>query len=225
MLLGILSGVPFPVSAHSWGSFYVVGDWADARLPTIDFKATDDVPSGPARERLAEAQVEWLSVDGAMTSFNFVYNASIANGVDWGECPSSTEGFEGYVDKEGFGSEGPLAAMSWCRNPSESIRMFMTAYNSSLPTWYYGTGDPPNGDHDYWAVLTHELGHATGWYTHYIDTTDTPPGYPETFCDKTVSNYHTMCKYYWPSNSHYPNRGEWMRTLQAHDVDVFESKY
>ena len=112
-----------------------------------------------------------------------------------------------------------------CKNSNGDIRMFGTAYNSSVTDWYYGTGDAPNGDTDYWGILTHELGHGTGWYTHYIDINDVPPGYPETFCDKTVNDYHTMCKFYWSSNSNYPNRGEWWRTLETHDVDAFESKY
>lgn len=110
------------------------------------------------------------------------------------------------------GAENTLATTQICYNTTTGAMLSFTITFDGSETWFNGTGDAPTGQHDVWSVVAHELGHATGWFTHLDDNGANPM-----LC-MDDSTQHTMCRFNYDGT-------ERQRTLEPHDIDTFEFQY
>lgn len=101
-----------------------------------------------------------------------------------------------------------LALPSRCGTPSNITR---TAIRFDDRKWFNRTGTPLSDEADYWSVVTHELGHATGFgdalNDHFGGNTLCPSG--------DVNARQTM----WESA---PANATAFRTLEDHDERTFD---
>lgn len=109
--------------------------------------------------RLASARTEWNSV--VDSTFDFAGYLGYNPSVVWtgSTCTTGSVNTVSIMSVAGIGVAG---STSQCIDGANFDRMAIRL-NSNL-TWFNGSsGDIPSGQYDLWALITHELGHSSGF--------------------------------------------------------------
>jgi hypothetical protein len=111
-----------------------------------------------------------------------------------------------------------LALAMVCPVPgTNQAAVFQIGVSTRHPWWASSSTAVPSREYDLQGVLTHEFGHATGWYWHWDDPKHVGgPGRTE-LCPVDNSR-HTMCAAIWSGTAIW-------RTLGSHDGHTFDNHY
>ena len=123
-------------------------------------------------------------------------------------CKGPNAVFRDYMGPENGFPDGILGFTPGCFKGKRMVGFTMIINSRYAAS--YGRSGPPAGAFDGPAVLTHEFGHATGWYGHYENKSKQ--------CDKRGA-YQTMCPIW------RPNRARAWRSLGKHDKHTINSAY
>lgn len=193
---------------------------------TVGWRFADGFPSGDdIRARVKDGPRAWNDLNTNL-SFNFQDGQPDYDPFPADQCPSL-----GADEKDalhwGSLSPGVLASTYVCTffeaggSDTDSIHSFQIKFNSDVD-FYTGAGDPGSNQIDLWSVAVHEFGHATGRACTRGSLTIAGDGcghfINSPLCDRTVSSYHTMCRFIFFGKT-------WSRTLEEHDKDTFRNAY
>lgn len=195
--------------AHSAVNYYSTS-WGPDDVPNINWRFTEQVPTGNFRDRVVDGTLEWNNVGAVPFNWvkvtpeyaNFNPNPSdcttIAhekNGVHYRSVPSGFVAYTHTCSESGF------------------LRSTQVVFSSSN-SWYSGTSTPGSTQSDVWAFAAHEFGHATGgWLNNSIG------GHfgGSTLCPSDNTK-HTMCASIF-------NGTNYQRSLEFHDSETFDNAY
>ncbi len=164
--------------------------------------------------RMPDAINSWNTWRAAPGQPSFLWRGTTGDTGDFDNPCNSTYNGIYWRNLNGYGQGS--ATLGLTRNCSTGLGLDArthrggVALNSTL-TWHDGTGTGPTNSYDAWGVLTHELGHLTGWSGHFANA--------ET-CDNTSST-NTMCTFL----DIQPNQYLWWRSLDAHDIHTWRAAY
>lgn len=187
-------GGRWPVSYSQFSMFgstqsgWPAGDFYD-RMP-------DAMNSWNSQRASGQPGFLWRGTTGDLGNFDSPCDSSY-NGLYWRNLDVYGSGILGYTTlcSSGAGSDA--------RTHKAGIAM------NSQKLWHRGTGTGPSGYYDFWGVLAHELGHATGFVGHLGDVC--PP----------TSSAATMCA----NPGIQANQFLWYRSLETHDVHTWQAAY
>lgn len=185
-----------PAQGHPATSYYTKGKWATPK--TVAYGFTPSVPSD-FRARTKNAANQWNKLEQTM---KFGTPTSYTSNYD-GRTNCSKSGV--HVTRE---AAGGVLGWAYTCYVNGKITQFNLIYDGA-ENWYTGTGTPGTKQPDLWSVGAHELGHATGFYEHFSNSSAECP---------VSSSRHTMCA------SHYVGT-TWQRSLANHDKHTFTSAY
>lgn len=202
--------------AHTTTTYYPAYWQVDLRP---DLRFTTSWPTGAHRDRVNDAVAQW---NGRGQPMAFDRGTDRSN-VNINVCPTANEIPMTWTDIPD--SEGALAYFMGCSYTSNPSRLASgnVVFDSSRK-WYTGTGDAGDGflnlfsslggEYDLWSVLTHELGHATGFAGPFeeghFDSN-------ESICDDNDAQ-HTMC----PGLKAGTER---KRSTEPHEEHTFDARY
>ena len=180
LVAGLILILPLAVSsaasAHPAADYYTGagGKWSSNR--TITFYVRNGFPSpatwNPTINRGAD---QWNAKDtGPEPRFTNAGATSTTGNADT-PCSATYNGIY-WRDLDYLGT-GVLGYTPHCENSSGVVTRFSMSLDADAP-WYVGTGATPNGRIDAWSVVTHEMGHATGWAGHFAESNDAGPTAP-----------------------------------------------
>lgn len=179
----------------------------------IEHWATGSGWSTALQDRIRDAQGQWNDVSTA-DYFNFAFKGSTS--LNANPCNNSyNKNGHRWVYIDGAPDLDVIATTYVCVYDTGSaliMHSFMIWWDSGN-TWYSGTGSPSTSELDFRDTATHELGHATGWTTHFSEGTAECPA------PNTNTSRNTMCVEGGPEGS------TWGRTLETHDQHTFQEWY
>ncbi len=193
-------------SGHRPGKFYAQ-EWR----PEAKVGYVLDRSMKPRRTQrfVRRADAQWDNRSGGRGPA-FVLRGVQQIGGPFSPCRGPNAVFRDYMGPDNGFPDGILGFTPGCvSNGGRRMVGFSMVINSRYRATYRKAG-PPAGSFDGPAVLTHEFGHATGWYGHY-DTGSSQ-------CDKRGA-YQTMCPIW------RPNRARAWRTLGRHDKHTINAAY
>ena len=195
----------------NYTTYYSAGRWP---YTVVSYAYTPSARSAFTVARVTDAVNQWNTVSGS--NFRFQLSVDLSNNYDPAAgCPAFTRNglHWRYIDGDPGTGTNTLGKTYGCiiNSPTGPIRQNFEVVLDSGNTWYWGTGDAVSPQVDAWSVLTHELGHATGWDVHFDDA-----GAQSICADTTAQN--TMCKTYFRDT-------ERMRTPESHDRSVISTAY
>jgi hypothetical protein len=222
--------VPSGAGAHTMG-FYKW--WYPTGLDDVPVYFDSGFPTGRYRDRVADGARQWNDVGRRM--YYLVHRTpSIDSSADQPDlqhyqttCPTPQRdgrrvGMMHWAAIDGQG--GILGITGWCWKKGDVGGKEIHSFRIHLDraeSWYSGSGDSSVRDRttgrienrmDLWSVVTHELGHATGWLGHWKES--------GSYCSLSgpAADFRTMCPVYAPGL-------ERQRTLSGADKHVFRSAY
>jgi hypothetical protein len=162
--------------------------------------------------------------DGECPNYVNVMNA-------WDQADVTKSGFLGESQKEEFCAEyltgvasrieyeelsGPRALEIDCdRDNNGTLDWFVIIIDVKTETWYWDSSPPTaTRPYSFWATITHEAVHATGFTGHWPNDSETCPD---------NGNHNTMCDdgYGWAYNG----GGVADATLESHDIGEINQAY
>lgn len=211
-----------PAAAHPHIVFYDRYPATELTVPwRFDFSRN---PPSEARIMTIRAYHTWNNVVSSAMKFEYLGDGLLA-WQDPFDCGSTltayTESRVGYMHLAS-GAYGETRRCVYADPAGNRVMHGFRVYMGSQHSWSYQLDVfPETGQGDYLGVVTHELGHATGFAGHFDEPRDpfNPDfAYPE-LCDGSLQ-HHTMC-------SGGSGNAGWhrLRTLEAHDVDTFTAAY
>jgi hypothetical protein len=205
LAIGVLATV-LPAAAHPKADYYQ-GVWRQDLV--VDWRFTDNVPTGNFRDRVEDGSQEWNQLPPDMR-FNRAGEIDDYPFASCGPGGDGTNGFHwGNIDGQG-GTWGQTYVCVYSADPdrlySSQIRL------DKNEDWYSGTGDVPGDKIDTKGAAAHEFGHATGFAGPYSNGHFNPNG---SECEDAKQ---TMC----PSMNY---GQEFMRSLEEHDRHTFGNAY
>lgn len=209
MLLGL--GTPTS-SAHNATDFYpTYSRWPKWSHPAWFIR--DNFPTGDARIAVQNSFLTWnAAYSGVYGEPQFDFDGPTTAVGDWSNA--CTTSFNGVYWRQGTSYSGTwFGKTNTCVTPGYVTR-FTLVVNQDQP-WYVSSGNPPSTQWDLQSVVTHEVGHATGWVGHFgpIPSADV--------CNQSdPSAYMTMCGY--DPTAKGTNK---MRTLGQHDQHTLYNAY
>lgn len=216
-IAGFIGGAVTAAVAHPRADFYVVW-WHDSEEP-VHWHFDDDFPTDAKRDRVKDSFDAWEAAPGDLT---FVRNPAEASSTSG--CPAEGKSFVIHPIMDGAG--GVLAETRVCAfvGDSDRAKSFYIRMDRS-EQWYSGTSTPPPDpdDIDVQAVITHEVGHATGFgvngaqphWGQNLNGTLMQPQY-DNLC--LTNPKHTMCPFYEAGTAYF-------RSLEEHDTHTFDNRY
>lgn len=215
MVVSLLFFAPqAPAGAHNAADYYYqfgssTGKWPNYSLEPW-FVRTTGFPNSSYYYRISESDDAWNAVGGSSgpePDFNYIGGTTVAGNFDQ-PCQSTYSGV--YWRSIG---PGVLAQTKNCRDPTSGLTsMFQISVNSVGFTWYVGTGTPASNQWDLKSVVTHEMGHGTGFAGHF------PTTGPFAACP--ASARATMC-----AGDPVDRGTTYLRTLGVHDIHTFDAAY
>jgi hypothetical protein len=206
LLGGLLPGrqpwVP-PAAANHGAEFF--GMWWSPPSPVF-FYFRDNFPGGAYRARLVNGFEQWNVHNQTLRWFQ--------GGFDLGwystacaDLPPQRNGIW-WVPLGGYLGQTELCPVA----PGSPLIKAVTIRINSTVNWYTGTVYPAPSQYDLWSTATHEVGHASGFNTHW----DRNAG----ICQWPAAgnNYHTMC----PSQ---PAGVQVQRDTEIHTETAFDARY
>lgn len=152
-------------------------------------------------EAVANAESKW-SDRATGRSPNFIYAGEADLTGAFTPCSGPNAVFKAGMEV------GTVGYTPGCYQDGKQVGFTLVMNN--IYNYYWGTGTPASNQIDARSILTHEFGHATGWYGHFAQTSDT--------CGGTGPD-QTMCRVYEPSTP-----TEW-RSLEEHDKHTIDAAY
>lgn len=173
--------------------------WIRDKQVEFDYTAsTNNMPSG-AVAAINRGAKDWNDLNGSVT---LIPGENVAN-YSPDECPPQyAQNAIHYAPIDG--ASKVLAVATTCRFTSGNELYSMQITFDTGEDWYTGTGTPPSGKIDLWAVATHEFGHTIG--IAHFDAADA-------VCANNTRE--TMCPFYTVSQ----------RLPANHDVHGFTAAY
>jgi hypothetical protein len=198
--------------AH-WEGQYYHSQWSGAS-PNVGWKFAPSFPSGGAKaNRVKDAADTW---DAASGHFGFNYNGVASGTYDRTHpCQGNYNGIFEPTSGVQYGET------FWCEN-SHVISAFSLSMQEGTDN-FWDTGDGNTGTNKYSAVITHEMGHATGFGTLYLETGD-PDDMHFPFANTSSgicwddADFHTMCNGLIPAPAK-------TATLEEHDIHTLQNRY
>lgn len=199
-----------PGQSHSAENYYP-DTWPN---PPIEWKFAPTFPNGPKRARVQDAAEHWNAVTGVGFSFSFQGEGNQAFDPDTG-CNRPYNGVFEQV-YEPYGGTYPCFKQN---GNLDSMTLIMEEGSDS----FWKTGPDDTGTHVYESVVTHEMGHFTGFgagyrwpggsdLLHFV-----PSSQPSGICWDD-STRHTMCGGLEPVDGR-------NITLEEHDIETFQNGY
>lgn len=194
--------------AHARVEFYGNGTWNLNKV--VDYYIDDSNPSGEWRESLKQGMSRWSDrASGRGPAFNFVTSGN--QGAPGTPCLGNNAIFRTSMPP------GVLAVVGTCGTDT------ITGFDMQIATtpdfvpgtgeiWYVGDGTVPAGAWDLQSIVTHEAGHATGWFGHF-DRDD------NNLCPNNTEVAQTMCG----GEDRRGTKG--LRTLENHDEHTINNAY
>lgn len=175
----------------------------------VGWKFAPTFPTGSFRDRITDSATRWNNVTGVSFTFNF-------NG-EGGPGQSLANPCDNDYNAVVWSNLIQYGGTNHCISRFGELLKFVVAIESRND-WntFAGDNDPAYLE----SVAAHELGHAWGFGTGaYPGGPDGPLHFESslTICVND-STYHTMCNGLIPPPSK-------MMTLEAHDIDTFQSRY
>lgn len=205
---GAFIGFASPMRAHSASYYYYMdsglGIWpVDHSEP---YYIRDNFPSSAYGSRINDSRAHWNAVGGD-NEVDFTY-AGITTGTGnfWNPCSVNNS----MVSMRSDLPAGYLALTNTCNSPTYITRFHVGI--SPNANWYSGTGTPLSNEWDLRSIVTHEWGHVTGFFGHFINTADTCAGIYEdvnTMCEGSPSRIGTT----------------YLRSTETHDIHTFLGAY
>ena len=192
-------------SAHPASDYYYssspLGKWPSTH--TEPFLVRNTFPSSSYVSRISESDNAWNTAPGSsLAEVDFRYDGTTTSTGNFDSpCSISWSGVY-WRSISGYG------ATKACKNSSNVTVNFQISINSGK-TWYAGTGTPSSSQMDLKSIATHEFGHATGMYGHFLDG-------PTCRLDSTRN---TMCPGFEAQGTTY------LRTLETDDKHTFTAAY
>lgn len=226
LAIGVISSTQ--VSAHT------VSEWMGKYWPSSDRNAewqfTSRVPTGAFRERVKDAAYTW-NVQGQTLQFQHV-SGDLPVGPSW--CDSTPVSYVDYMEFSAHAAAGTCSMYeagvgAW----DNMIVSFQIAIDVSNPNyanngaWWVSTWPASDNSRDLQGIATHEFGHVTGRCCLDEMGLATPAGGDSSshyvagagLCPADSVGRHTMCAGSTAIESFYK------RSLETHDIDVFNAKY
>lgn len=163
-----------------------------------------------AAARVLEASLAWNAAAAAGGGVLAYVPAGYDPTLAWDGCNLWNVNGVFWLPIDGPG--GTLAQARACVWASDGTRMFSFRIGfDSAEDWHTGAGPPPSTRFDLGSSAAHELGHATGFWTHWEDIGAT------SLCPNDDTQ-HTMCKFGYRGTAR-------KRSLEPHDRHTAASAY
>jgi hypothetical protein len=216
ILIAGLAWFASPADAHPWDQYFAMR-WGDPRIDL--FFDTSYVNSlGPdGMDRAQEAASTWSLVPNNPLYFQWTPGSVAGSSTECEPNPVSVV-LAADLPAENVGRTRLCYEWSAAWKQYRLTKAAVAIANAPAPghLWYKGTGTPPtNQQLDLKSTLTHELGHAMGYWSHFSDSGKDP-----SVCwpNATFSAAATMCQpQEWGST--------WMRALAEDDVHTLVAAY
>lgn len=211
-----------PADAHPYQNYYPEGKWqVNPNVKAGDLQPWLDGSSSHRSKTQSDidfARSQWNSV-GAGLTFNS-FNGFDSNIISLTACTTGHWGHVNIVTVSTSSLGGSLARTGTCGGQNSSTlvtraRMRISERTSPGSTWKKGGGSVSNTQWDLRSLITHELGHATGFGQHSKPDHFSATTWP---CTNSTATRPTMCV-------GLPEGTVWKRDIEGHDTHTFELFY
>lgn len=194
-----------PAEAHPAGDFYgptKAGLWPNSHSEPYHIRA--GFPSSTWLVRIQDGSDAWNAAGGA--SEPTLYYAGTTSNVGNFDTPCSSDYSGIYYRDLDYINSGYLGLTRTC-NAFGQISNFQISIDTDR-NWSVSSGPPASNEFDFQGVITHEMGHGTGWYGHFT----LPADCPNTSADQTMCVATSPGDFTW-------------RSLAGHDLHTFLAAY
>lgn len=195
------------VSAHS-AEVYYPQHWHQNSI--VHWQIDNGLPTGEFRDEIRAGFHAWSDLAGGRgPEFVFDGEGTLQNAYTPCAGPNAVYCRDPTTQQPSLGT-GILGYTLGCRNTStgDYHGFSMILDNNPPGAWHVGDGDVPTNGFDVQSVVTHEAGHATGFYGHF--EVDLYCGGPDT---------QTICGYYPEAYR------KAFRALGGHDTHTLDNAY